>query len=60
MLTYGGLGIFLAGLFFMLGGTKFVKDADKAAKARQQAPLLMLVGAAMFGLAIVLSWAASP
>ena len=28
MLTYGGLGLLVAGLWFMLGGTKFIKDED--------------------------------
>mgnify|MGYP006910658986 CR=1 FL=1 len=55
MLTYGGLGLLIAGLIFMLGGDKLVKDPDKAANAKKQAPILMVVGAAMLGLAIFLS-----
>lgn len=47
MLLYGGLGLFFAGLIFMFGGTKFIKDAANAAKAKKQAPILALVGAGM-------------
>lgn len=47
MLLYAGIGLFLAGLIFMFGGTKFIKDADNAAKAKKQAPILAAVGAAL-------------
>lgn len=55
MLTYGGIGLVGAGLFFLLGGDRMVKDPVKAAKARKQAPVLLVVGAAMLGLAIYLT-----
>lgn len=54
MLTYGGLGLLLAGLFFMLGGTKVVKDAERAAQLKKQAPILAAVGAVMLALAVFL------
>lgn len=56
MLTYGGLGLLIAGLVFMFGGTRFIKDAERAAQLKKQAPILAGVGAAMLGLAVVLSY----
>lgn len=56
MLTYGGLGLLLAGLFFMLGGTKMISDIEKAEKLKKQAPILAGVGAAMLGLAVALAF----
>ena len=55
MLTYGGIGLLVAGLLFTFGGTKFIKDEEKAQNLKKQAPILALVGAAMLGLAIFLS-----
>lgn len=45
MLFYGGIGLLGGGLIIMLFGNRFIKEADKAEKARKQAPILMLVGA---------------
>lgn len=50
MLLYGGIGLLVAGLIFMLAGDKIVKDAEKAAQAKKQAPILMVVGAVFLGL----------
>lgn len=55
MLTYGGLGLLIAGLIFSFGGTKFISDETKAQNLKKQAPILAIVGAAMLGLAIFLS-----
>lgn len=59
MLTYGGIGLLVAGILFMLMPDKLVKDPEKAAKAKKQAPILMAVGAGMLVLAIVLTVAIS-
>lgn len=45
MLLYGGIGLFFGGLVILLGGNALIKDAEKAAKARKQAPILMIIGA---------------
>lgn len=55
MLTYGGIGLLVAGILFMTMPNKLVKDPAKAAKAKKQAPILAVVGAVMLGLAVVLS-----
>lgn len=47
MLLYGGIGLLVGGLIILLFGNGFIKEADKAEKARKQAPILMLVGALM-------------
>lgn len=45
MLLYGGIGLLLGGLIIFLFGNKFIKDLEKAANSRKQAPILMAVGA---------------
>ena len=54
MLTYGGIGLLVAGLIFMFGGTKLIKDPDKAQNAKKNAPVIAIVGAVMLGLAVYL------
>lgn len=55
MLIYGGTSLFLAGLFFLLGGGKLLKDPERAAEGKKFAPVLMLIGASSVGLAMFLS-----
>ena len=57
MLTYGGLGLLIAGIVFMFFSDKINKDPEKAAKTKKQAPILMLVGAAFLGAAFVIGGA---
>ncbi|MEP0189632.1 MAG: hypothetical protein ABJP70_01850 [Erythrobacter sp.] len=45
MFLYGGIGLLIGGLILLLFSNSVVKDAEKAANARKQAPYLMLVGA---------------
>ena len=54
MLTYGGLGLLVAGLVMSVTAEKIVKDPAKAAKAKKQGPLMALIGAAALGLGIYL------
>lgn len=54
MLTFGGAGLLMAGIIMMLFPHKIIKDPEKAANAKKQAPILALAGAAMLALAIYL------
>ncbi|MCB2088236.1 MAG: hypothetical protein KDD98_05345 [Sphingomonadaceae bacterium] len=54
MLTYGGLGLLIAGLIFTFAADKIIKDPEKAAKSKKQGPILAVVGAAMLGAAVLL------
>jgi hypothetical protein len=54
MFLYGGIGLLVAGLIFMLAADKVIKDAEKAAQAKKQAPILLGVGAVFLGLSVVL------
>lgn len=54
MLTYGGIGLLAAGIIMMFGAEKLISDPEKAAKAKKQAPILAVVGAAALGLGIFL------
>ena len=54
MLTYGGLGLLIAGLLFTFFAGKIIKDPEKAANAKKQGPILAIVGAVMLGLATYL------
>ncbi|MEZ5743816.1 MAG: hypothetical protein R3D89_08830 [Sphingomonadaceae bacterium] len=44
MLLYGGIGLFLGGLILMFFSDKIQKDPAKAAQAKKQAPILVVVG----------------
>lgn len=57
MLTYGGLGLFFAGIIMMFFSDKLYSDAEKAAKAKKQAPILALVGAGALALAFFIGGA---
>lgn len=54
MFFYGGIGLLVAGLIFMFAADKVVKDTEKAAKAKSQAPILIGVGAVFLIIAFVL------
>ena len=54
MFFYGGLGLLIGGLIFMFAADKVVSDAEKAAKAKSQAPALIGVGVVFLILAFVL------
>lgn len=47
MLLYGGIGLLVAGILFMIMPNKIVSDPEKAANAKKQAPILAAVGAVM-------------
>lgn len=49
MLLYGGIGLLLAGLIMTFFGGAIIKDAEKAAKAKKNAPAAMVVGVIMLG-----------
>ncbi|QZH75937.1 MAG: hypothetical protein JY451_04990 [Erythrobacter sp.] len=55
MLFYGGIGLVVAGIIFLLAADKVVKDAEKAAQAKKQAPVLLGVGAVFLALSVVLA-----
>lgn len=54
MLLYGGLGLIIAGIISMFFGDKFQKDAEKLAKMKKQAPILVVVGVVFVALAFIL------
>ena len=54
MLLYGGLGLIIAGIISMFFGDKFQKDAEKLAKMKKQAPILVVVGVIFVALAFVI------
>lgn len=54
MLTYGGLALLLAGILMMVIPHKLIKDPEKAARAKKNAPVMALVGAGALVLAFVL------
>lgn len=54
MFFYGGIGLLIAGIIFMFAADKVVRDAEKAAKAKSQAPVLIGVGAVFLVIAFVL------
>lgn len=56
MFLYGGIGLLVAGLIFLLAADKVVKDAEKAAQAKKQAPILLGVGAVFLAIWVVLSF----
>lgn len=47
MLLYAGMGLLLAGIIMMFFAGRIMPDAEKAAKARKQAPILAVVGGFM-------------
>jgi len=55
MLTYGGLGLLIGGLFLTFFADKVISDPEKAARSKKQGPILAAVGAGALGLAVVLS-----
>lgn len=55
MLLYGGIGLALGGLLVWLFGGRMYKDAERAAKARKQAPWLVVIGVVMIGAAFAVS-----
>lgn len=54
MLTYGGIGLLVAGIILTFFGDKIIRDPEQAAKRKKQGPIMALVGALALGLAIVL------
>lgn len=52
MLTFGGIGLFLAGVLLTVMPHKFTSNAGKAAKAKKQGPILAVIGAAALVLAL--------
>jgi hypothetical protein len=56
MFLYGGIGLLVAGLIFLLAADKVVRDAEKAAQAKKQAPILIGVGAVFLAIWLVLSF----
>ncbi len=57
MLMYGGIGLLLGGLIILLFGERLIGDPARAAPARRQAPVLMVIGALMLGGAVFLGGA---
>lgn len=55
MLLYGGIGLLLGGLIILLFGNKIIKDPEKAANSRKQAPILMGVGAVFLVIRFVIA-----